>query len=113
MIRSSVNTAKKYLFFFDTETTGLPKSWTAPPADVENWPYIVQIAWVIFDIEENIIKEQSYIVKPEGYTIPESASKIHRITNEKAKKDALYVDPNGITAIDFAIKRVEKRKASP
>ena len=33
--------------FFDTETTGLPKSWKAPVTDTENWPRIVQIAWIL------------------------------------------------------------------
>jgi hypothetical protein len=33
--------------FFDTETTGLPKSWKAPVTDVNNWPRLVQLAFLL------------------------------------------------------------------
>ena len=26
------------IFFFDTETTGLPRNWKAPITDIDNWP---------------------------------------------------------------------------
>jgi len=32
--------------FFDTETTGLPKNWKAPIEDLNNWPRLVQLAWL-------------------------------------------------------------------
>ena len=32
--------------FFDTETTGLPRRWNAPVTDVDNWPRLVQLAWI-------------------------------------------------------------------
>ena len=35
--------------FFDTETTGLPKNWNAPIQNVNNWPRMVQIAWLLYD----------------------------------------------------------------
>ena len=34
---------------FDTETTGLPKNWKAPVTDVDNWPRLVQIAWLTYE----------------------------------------------------------------
>ncbi len=43
---------------FDTETVGLPKSWNAPFSDLENWPRMVQIAWMIFDENQKLIKKQ-------------------------------------------------------
>ena len=39
--------------FFDTETTGLPRSWKAPITDSNNWPRLVQIAWLVFDLDKN------------------------------------------------------------
>lgn len=33
--------------FFDTETTGLPGSWSAQATDLENWPRLVQLAWIL------------------------------------------------------------------
>jgi DNA polymerase III subunit epsilon len=76
----------KYLFF-DTETTGLPKSWKAPVSDTGNWPHIVQIAWTIFDDSGKQLAFHDHIVKPEGFVIPESATAIHGISTEKALKE--------------------------
>lgn len=73
--------------FFDTETTGLPKSWKAPVSDLGNWPHIVQIAWALFDDAGTRIAFRDHILKPEGFVIPENAAAIHGITTEKALKE--------------------------
>ncbi|MEA2098333.1 MAG: 3'-5' exonuclease [Patescibacteria group bacterium] len=73
--------------FFDTETTGLPKKWGAPASDLENWPRLVQIAWLYFDNEGKKLSSKNAIIKPEGFTIPLDSSKIHGITTEIANKD--------------------------
>ncbi len=70
--------------FFDTETTGLPKDWNAPIKDLNNWPRIVQIAWVEYDIKRNLISQGDYIIKPEGFTIPKDVSRIHKIFHDDA-----------------------------
>lgn len=58
--------------FFDTETTGLPRNWKAPVTDLDNWPRMVQIAWVLSDNTGNRIETKDFIIKPEGYIIPRS-----------------------------------------
>jgi DNA polymerase III epsilon subunit-like protein len=73
--------------FFDTETTGLPKSWKAPVADSGNWPHIVQIAWAFFDGGGTRLAFHDHLIKPEGFVIPESATAIHGISTEKALKE--------------------------
>ena len=75
--------------FFDTETTGLPLNWKAPVSDLKNWPRLVQLAWLHYDGEGNKIGGKSYLVKPEGFTIPSAASKIHGITTDLAMKDGV------------------------
>ena len=55
--------------FFDTETTGLPKNWKAPVTDLNNWPRLVQLAYLFYDKNGNIISKGDHIVKPEGFTI--------------------------------------------
>ncbi len=75
--------------FFDTETTGLPKSWKAPVTDLGNWPHIVQIAWAIFDQAGEKVGFHDHLIKPEGFTIPESATAIHGISTERALKEGL------------------------
>ena len=82
------------LLFFDTETSGLPLNWKAPLADENNWPRLVQIAWIIFNENGERIGSQDYIIKPENFFIPKEASKIHGISTEKAMqcgKDLLFV----------------------
>jgi DNA polymerase III epsilon subunit-like protein len=63
--------------FFDTETTG-----TSRYND-----HIVQLAWILTDSSGRILDQACDIVKPDGYTIPISASNIHGITTSQAAKN--------------------------
>ncbi|MFZ4399542.1 MAG: exonuclease domain-containing protein [Bacteroidales bacterium] len=92
--------------FFDTETTGLPRNWKAPVSDLSNWPRMVQLAYLYFDINGKIIENGDYIIKPEGFIIPAEASRIHGITTERAMlegKPLLNVLQNFISLIDEAM----------
>ena len=71
---------------FDTETTGLPQNFNAPLSDSENWPRMVQIAWQLHDENGELIENQDYIIKPEGYDIPFNATRIHGITTKMAQE---------------------------
>lgn len=75
--------------FFDTETTGLPRNWKAPVTDLNNWPRLVQLAWLFFDKDGNKLSGKDYIVKPEGFTIPAESSKIHGISTERANLEGI------------------------
>ena len=61
--------------FFDTETTGLPRNWKAPVTDLNNWPRLVQLAYLLYDNKGNKISGGDFIIKPNGFTIPTDASK--------------------------------------
>jgi len=73
--------------FFDTETTGLPRSWKAPVTDLGNWPRLVQLAYFFYDGEGNKLSGGDFIIKPEGFTIPDEAAKIHGISTARAEKE--------------------------
>jgi DNA polymerase III subunit epsilon len=73
--------------FFDTETTGLPRNWKAPISDLNNWPRLVQLAWLLYDMDGKKIDGNSYIIKPEGFTIPPDAARIHGISTERAREE--------------------------
>lgn len=60
--------------FFDTETTGLSN----------NKDHVVQLAWVLADSEGNICVEECYVIRPDGYSIPDAAARIHGISTTKA-----------------------------
>ena len=70
--------------FFDTETTGLARNWKAPITDLANWPRVVQLGWVECDAAGAVVGEAEWIIKPDGFTIPPEASRIHGITMERA-----------------------------
>jgi DNA polymerase III epsilon subunit-like protein len=76
----------KYFKFliFDTETTGLAKNLNNPITDTKNWPFIVQLSWIIADIYGNIFEKENFVIKPDNFKIPIEAINIHKITNEIA-----------------------------
>jgi len=72
---------------FDTETTGLPHNKTAPITDLDNWPRLVQIAWQLHDNHGNLLSQQSFIVKPEGFDIPFNSEQVHGISTKRALEE--------------------------
>ena len=79
----------KTFFFFDTETTGVPLNYKAPSSDTNNWPRLVQLAWILTDEESNRIHTGNLIVKPDGFVIPADATKVHGITTQRAKEEGV------------------------
>ncbi len=70
------------MLFVDTETSGIPKDWTKPYATEDNWPYIVQIAWIVFSEDAKEVKTQNHYIKADDFTISEVSKSIHGITEE-------------------------------
>lgn len=77
--------------FFDTETTGLPKDWRAPADDIDNWPRLVQLAWLLYDKNGKEVSGNNLIIKPEGFIIPDEASAVHGITTKRAEKEGMVL----------------------
>ena len=75
--------------FFDTETTGIPRNYKAPASDLRNWPRLVQIAWLLADEQANEVASAEYIIKPEGFAIPQDAARIHGISTEMAMQNGV------------------------
>ena len=78
------------IIFFDTETNGLPKNYNAPHTDTDNFPFLVQIAWVVCDADGEELKSEVFIIKPEGFTIPPNM--IHGISHEKALNEGVDLE---------------------
>ena len=81
--------AQERLFFFDTETTGLPRNWNAPLRDLDNWPRLVQLAWLLCDEAGNELVHASRIIRPQGFLIPREAARVHGITTERALEEGI------------------------
>lgn len=69
------------VLFFDTETTGIPDRSAKWDADYMQYPRIVQIAWIFGD------KQESHIIRPDGWEIPSDVTDIHGITTEYAREN--------------------------
>lgn len=82
------------ILVFDTETTGLPKTKFISPSTLDQWPYIVQFSFIIYDSSLNdIVESNDDIIKlPENVLIPEESTKIHNITNELSQKSGLQIN---------------------
>ena len=77
---------------FDTETTGLPKDFSAPISDTDNWPRCIQLAWQVHDFSGKLIDIKNFIIKPDGFTIPYNSQKIHGISTERAVLEGHSLD---------------------
>ena len=70
------------IVFFDTETQGIPR-WDLP-ADHESQPHIVDLGAILCDETGTELDRFESIVRPDGWTVPEGAAKVHGITTEIA-----------------------------
>jgi DNA polymerase-3 subunit alpha len=106
-------------FIFDIETNGLPKFQVNaynrrlkefPPAELleaYDTARIVSIAWVIIDANKDIIQQEYYLIKPDGFNIPPEVVRIHGITNEFAGENGISISEM-FSSIHKAISRCSK-----
>ena len=70
------------ILIFDTETTGLPNWHIKGPKWYKSWPYIVQLSWILYNIDDNTYKKGDYIIKlPLKVTIPEESISLRLCTS--------------------------------
>jgi DNA polymerase III epsilon subunit-like protein len=90
----------------DVETTGLPerppwstRSYYSPNIlEMYDSSRIVSIAWIVRDlVTQTDISECYYVVKPNGFSIPESSTAIHGITHSFAEGNGIPIQ----TVIDM------------
>jgi DNA polymerase III epsilon subunit-like protein len=76
---------------YDTETTGLPIDYKAHVHEVDNWPRLVQLAFLVCNDEWETLTMRNYIIKPWGFTIPDEAAEIHGIDQVTALKEGVDI----------------------
>ncbi len=74
------------LLFIDTEASGLPKKWKAPYSKVNNWPFSVQVSWLIYHPDGQFIKQENHYINNNDFKITPAALNIHGITPEFLKE---------------------------
>jgi len=73
-----------YSLIFDTETTGLPRDKHMPAnLEAKNWPDLVSLSWKVYE-DGTCTSTHSFVIKPEGWTIPQEATRIHGISHDTA-----------------------------
>ncbi len=78
---------KDYLIFIDVEASGLPKKWNEPYSVKDNWPYSVQVSWIIYNRDYKEVKQENHYISDDNFEISSSAQKIHGITREFLKEN--------------------------
>lgn len=73
---------KDYLLFVDTETSGLPLDWDKPYSAEGNWPFIVQLAWIIYTADGQEVKRENHFIQAKDYKISNISREIHGITDK-------------------------------
>jgi len=77
----------KRILFFDTETNGLPKNYNAPASDVDNWPRMIQLGFLVANESGETLMEAGQLIKPDGFEIPSNITQLTGITQEKALQE--------------------------
>lgn len=76
------------ILYFDTETTGFlaaGKDKTDPAQ-----PRIVQLAALLKE-DGKVLAQMNFIIKPDGWTIPEDAARVHGISTEHAEANGIPI----------------------
>lgn len=80
--------SRDLLMFYDTETTGIPLF--REPSDDPRQPHIVEFAASLVDRQtRETVDTLHFLVRPDGWEIPEEAAKIHGITTERALAEGI------------------------
>ncbi|RED96972.1 3'-5' exonuclease [Marinoscillum furvescens] len=74
-----------HLLFVDTETSGMPENLQAPPSDTASWPFILQIAWKVYDTSGELLKTENHYIYEEEISIEQQSIAVHGITLDKLK----------------------------
>ena len=96
---------------FDTETTGLPDRFNIPYQQSSRWPHIVQFSFILYDLENNkVINESDFIIDvPDDVIISPESIKIHGITRRISKNkgfdivDILEIFNVCVNAADYIV----------
>jgi DNA polymerase-3 subunit epsilon len=58
------------ILFFDCETTGVPIDYRASYTEVNNWPRVISLAWILADQDGQTVSEVHRLIKPNGWLMP-------------------------------------------
>lgn len=62
---SFLSLVKEKILFVDTETTGIPQDQSLSYKNIDNWPTIKQIAWIVYRKNGSLEHAYNYVISPE------------------------------------------------
>ena len=79
---------------FDTETSGLPKTNVLTYGLLNLWPYIVQLSYLIYDVnEKELVKIRDNIIKiPYNIEISQESINLHGISNDISYSQGIKIE---------------------
>lgn len=100
-----VNNTKMKLLVFDTETSGLPKHKYSSIYKTSEWPHILQLSYIVWDLDNNeiIAQENDYIKIRTYIKISQESYNVHKISKE-------FLEKNGISMTIAINKFIEHMK---
>lgn len=60
----------EFFLFFDVETTGKPLAYGKSYTDLDNWPRVTQLAWILSNADGSTASHGNHLIKPDGWEIP-------------------------------------------
>lgn len=90
---SPSETGEGTYLFVDIETNGLPIYRDAKAEEINNWPYVLSLGWVLLDSQYGLVEEGLLYRKP-NFILDKDAAKIHGYTEK-------YLQENGASIEDI------------
>ena len=93
---------------FDTETTGLPEGRNPSIYQIEKWPYVLQLSYIIYDTDiQAILRYIDCIIRiPDDVTISDGSTQIHGITRDVSNTQGKPIE-EALTDFDYWVKQCD------
>jgi len=95
----------KFLFI-DIETTGLPESDRISNENLDLWPNIIQMSWIVTDSNGKILKQEDYLVTQHNFKFDNFTNRIHKHKIAKSKTHGTHIRKI-LSRIDSDFKKVQ------
>jgi len=74
------------LLFIDAETTGFIEKTEIVKHSHADGPHLLQVSWIITNLNGDIISQNDFLVKPTNFSLPEDLFEMHNNKFQKAKQ---------------------------
>jgi DNA polymerase-3 subunit epsilon len=93
---------------FDTETTGLPTEKNPSITELDKWPHIVQLSYILYDMDENkILTMVDDIIRiADTVNLTEESVAIHGITRDRCEQEGITMNM-ALIKFNITLKRAD------